>query len=617
MRIKIIFQLSFLVTQTLPLAAHALEPFPLQATVSQVQATLATNHVETTGLHRDDYLAVATGIVDYFHHFQTNDGRIIDPFLRKEIQYSTPSYAWAATALVIGGKQTNLLESAALALESSLQQLAEGKANENHGDFFIFPSMLAYENLRDRVTPARRKHWEDLLRAIKPDVAYRDVLGGTRTNLNNWNIAALSGEFLRHQAGFTDLNFVEESLAAQLPHFTTNGMYRDPNVPMAYDHFPRHFLAFVSQRGYAGKYRDTLEALLERAAWTSLLIQSPCGELPTGGRSAQHQWNEAMQCVTYEVWAARKQHANDPVAAHAFKRAARLALQSVQRWVRPSGELWIVKNKFDPAVRHGFQTYSSHSQHNLLAASMLATAWLSADDAIPEGPSPADVGGFVVNLPEFHKVIANAGGLYVELDTKADPEYNSTGLIRVHKTGVDPLVGPTDGGAIQTQSLAAGVAWREGERWQSLSALGQRQIRAVVFSSLEAKPSVVRFNVYYELQRPGVVGVSETYELTPDQVRVTAELLGTTKELRVRFPALAFAGQHASKITLAGSKATVGHDRSTETFTVESPANTELQRSGEWIYSRNGYLEEIRGDVKEPRVTYTLQPRYEEKPAAH
>jgi hypothetical protein len=282
----------------------------------------------------------------------------------------------------------------------------------------------------------------------------------------------------------------------------------------------------------------------------------------------------------------------------------------------PSGELWIVKNKFDPAVRHGFQTYSSHSQYNLLAASMLATAWLYADDAIPEGPSPADVGGFVVNLPEFHKVIANAGGLYVELDTKADPEYNSTGLIRVHKAGVETLVGPTDGGAIQNQALATGVAWREGERWQSLAALDQRQVRVVVFNSLEANPAKVRFNVYYALHRPSVMAVSETYELTPDRVRVTSELSGPATEFRVRFPALAFTGQQPSKIALAGPKATVSLNRSTETFTVESPADIQLQRSGEWIYSRNGYLEEIYGDVKAKSVVYTLQPRCEEKPAA-
>jgi len=43
--------------------------------------------------------------------------------------------------------QTNLLDSVALALDSALQQLADARPNDNHGDFFTFPALLAYENL--------------------------------------------------------------------------------------------------------------------------------------------------------------------------------------------------------------------------------------------------------------------------------------------------------------------------------------------------------------------------------------------------------------------------------------------------------------------------------------
>lgn len=30
-------------------------------------------------------------------------------------------------------------------------------------------------------------------------------------------------------------------------------------------------------------------------------MQSPKGEWPTGGRSSQHQWNDAVQCALYEM----------------------------------------------------------------------------------------------------------------------------------------------------------------------------------------------------------------------------------------------------------------------------------------------------------------------------
>jgi hypothetical protein len=284
-------------------------------------------------------------------------------------------------------------------------------------------------------------------------------------------------------------------------------------------------------------------------------------------------------------------------------------LQSIKRWIRPSGELWIVKNRFDPALRHGFKGYSFHSQYNLLAASMLATAWLFADETIPAGVCPADIGGFVVHLPDFHKVIANAGGLYVEIDTAADPNYNSTGLLRVHKFGVEPLVGPTDGAAIKDEPLAVGIAWREDDRWQPLAGLGQKQVVCASVTVREENPKRVSFTVRYELNRPQVQAVLETYELTPEQVRVTAEVEGNVESLLVRFPAIAFDGQRASKITVSGSAAIMQLGDSQQTFRVEAPNGVILTRTGRWVRSRNGYLEPIEGEVKGNRVAYTLAPK--------
>lgn len=46
------------------------------------------------------------------------------------------------------------------------------------------------------------------------------------------------------------------------------------------------------QRGFVPPNATVYQNLLHRAALTSLLLQSPAGELPTGSRSSQHQWNE-------------------------------------------------------------------------------------------------------------------------------------------------------------------------------------------------------------------------------------------------------------------------------------------------------------------------------------
>lgn len=597
--------------------AQTVAPFPLAETVSTVKSSLADYPVTATGLQRSNYLETISGIVNFFHHHQDVDGRIIDPFVQKEYQYATPCYAWAAAALVKNGKQTNLLPSAALALECAVKQLAENKPAMRHGDFFTFPAMLAYENLRDLVSAEQRQRIEGYLRQMNPADCYSDVLKRGDGEIHNWNIVALSGEFLRFQNGFTDLNFVESYLPLQLPYFTSYGMYRDPHLPMAYDHFPRHFLAALLERSYKGNHQAELEQILDRGAWTSLLMQSPTGELPTGGRSAQHQWNEAEQCVTYEIWANRSRRAGDDLSARAFKRAAHLALQSIQRWVRPSGELFIVKNHFDPAARHGFEKYSSHSQYNLLAASMMATAWMFADDSISEGASPADRGGFAFEIPEFNKVFANAGGLYLEIDTGANPDYNSTGLLRVHKRGVDSLVGPSDGAPAKETPLAIGVSWLETNRWQSLAGLPLAKIKKVQFQRLTSKTNTVKFSVVYQVEGSAVKTITEAYELDGNEVKVAATVTGDTSRTKVTFPALTFDGHDAATIAITNAKASITLRDSRECFTVESRLEGKtLRRTGQFVSSRNGFLEAIEGVVRGKSVQFRLRPeRLTEKSA--
>jgi hypothetical protein len=211
------------------LAARAVSqetPFPLADIVAEARQMAASFHTVPSGMGRADYLKTSEGIVVYFQHFQNPDGRIIDPFLRREVQYSTPCYA-----------------------------------------FFTFPCMLAYETLRDRVSSERRVRWERDIRAIVPEHVYQDL--PSRHEPHNWAVVALAGEFLRQHDGFGDASFADKALALQMKHFTANGQYMDPEVPMAYDQFPRCFLATMIERGYGGEYSGALSNLMDRAAWTS------------------------------------------------------------------------------------------------------------------------------------------------------------------------------------------------------------------------------------------------------------------------------------------------------------------------------------------------------------
>ena len=49
-------------------------------------------------------------------------------------------------------------------------------------------------------------------------------------------------------------------------------------------------------------------------------------------------------------------------------------------------------------------------------------------------------------------------------------------------------------------------------------------------------------------------------------------------------------------------------NHSQEVFSVVSPSDVKLTRSGSWISFRNGYLEIIEGVVSGNRVVYTLTP---------
>jgi len=102
------------------------------------------------------------------------------------------------------------------------------------------------------------------------------------------------------------------------------------------------------REGYNGTFAPFLRELTRRAALSHLVMQSPFGEIPTGGRSSQHQWNEAVSALAWEIAASEAKERGDDAQACVFKRAAHLAAESVARWQRVDGpfkgSLSIIKN---------------------------------------------------------------------------------------------------------------------------------------------------------------------------------------------------------------------------------------------------------------------------------
>ncbi|MEN8127820.1 MAG: hypothetical protein ABFR90_08445 [Planctomycetota bacterium] len=605
-------------------AIAALDPDPLQSVKDQVYSNLQTAPAPTnTGFTRTSYLETLDGIIGFFRTQQqmTGDlssglGSIIDPYTNNEKQYSTPYYALSGSVLYISGYNTDadFLESVALALDRALYELHTDTCADNHGNFFTIPCVLAYENLRDYVTASRRSQWETWL----SDMTTASYASSTP----NWMVTASCGEYLRYVNGFTsDTSFLETNLGNNIPvRLTLAGMYKDssyPSDPMAYDGFARLNLELLLQHGYGDSGfpgSSDLQEYMRRGAWTSLLMQSPWGETPIGGRSAQHQWNETEMCFIYEVWADIKNSEGDTVAAEAFKRAAHLAYSSLPRWVRPSGELWIVKNRMNPAARWGYEYYSFHSQYNMWAAGFLSMAWMYANEAINEGPAPADIGGYAFDLPYFHKAFANCQGLYLQLDMDPDGGYNTAGLVRIHKAGVEPLVCPSastsnvqilDG----NPGLGMGIGWNDGSNWESLANLDSGDISSFTFNVNSMSSSQVDFSVTYNFSGvAGATSVTENYIVTPTEAAVNASVSGSATQTKMRYAAFVNDGERDFTVGYDNGLAQTKLNDSLMTMQLTSHPSTPFERTHSNVHSRNGYLEAIEGIVDGQSLSYTLRP---------
>jgi hypothetical protein len=590
--------------------------FPLAGLVRQFRDDQARPGRQAWSAGRSNYLGTIDRIAQHFAPHQDARGAIIDPYERAEKQYSTPAFALAGAALLSARRPGTLSVTAvSRAMAFACVSLADGKAADGHADFYTVLLMHADRLLAPLVPESTSTAWRRDLARIVPEKIYRRQ--PTDATTNNWNLVAVAGEWMRIKAGLGDsMPWIEASLERQLELFTPWGMYRDPNDPMAYDHFARLWALDLLDEGYRGRHAAALEEVVERGAWMSLFMQAPRGESPCGGRSAHHQWNEAQQAVTFESWASRFAARGELPAAGACKWAASSSEMSMIRWHRPSDALWIVKNRMDPAARHGYESYSFHSQYNLLAAAMLAIAWTRADDRIALAPSPAAVGGFAFAIqPAFHKVFANVPEFYLEFDTGADLHYNPTGLLRVHRAGMPPETisdGVSASASYQlpsrpTRSLALGPEWRDrAGTWHALADHGREELEPAEFTRLSASTARVDFRLTYRGRlRGGATAIAEHVTVTPAGVEIEHRVDGDIDAVRQCWPMLATDGVTPSIITVAGRSATVAREGRGFTFEALSDGAT-VSRLGVSEPCRNGFMDacvaQVAGNAVRSRI---------------
>jgi len=555
------------------------------------------------------YLKIIEGQVRAFQKYQDNSGRIIDPVVKKEMYFTTPCYAHSVAVLAASGyvKDKNLIESGMLAMDVVTEDMSKNWSAGRHGDFYTWPVMFAFKLYKGIADEKRYAEWGKNINAMNPEFFYNMYLKFG----NNWNIVNLAGEFLRFKAGYTLLNYVDTCLKSQLSHFTDYGMYNEGGNPFPYDLFPRQYISGMLALGYHGKFFEKYGEMATKGAWMSLFLQSPFGELPTGFRSSHHIWNEAEQCVVFEIFASQYAKNGEREKAGAFKRAAMLSLESINSWLRPDGSGYIVKNKYPIEARHGYEVYSVHACYNMMATSMLAQAWQFSDDTIEEKPAPADLGGYVLPvIVPFHKIFASAGQTYLEYDTRGDQLYNPTGILRIHIRGSHPQLGPSDGCA--EKYSGKGISMATGPSWQNRdglwSSLAESKSENPVVEILKQSNNLAQFKVMYIIKGKNnkELTVLENIKVERGKITVEDELTGDVVKMRVTWPMLTFNGESQTIIELINSSAVLELEGKKIKFQLIEPKGIYLKKSGIQYGHRNGIVEPLFVEFKGNKATYSI-----------
>lgn len=579
------------------------------------------NNFTPSGIDNNEYLRQIERQIKVFYNYQdTVSGAIIDPVYKIEWQYSTPCYALSVGLLAQTGfiKNTDIITSGIKALDCSVNEMYENKCAHHHGEFFIQPIMLALDLYENIVPPKQIDIWLEKIKTVDPYLLYKDNLKRKKYCYNH-NVVALSGEYLRYKRNVCkDKEFLDIHLKHQQQYFSCFGLYIDnrTNPPMAYDEFTRQFLASILVEGYKGKYFNFYAKKLQLGAWTSLFMQSPFGEIPTGGRSAQHIWNEAAAAVTYEIYASQYAFQGEMEKAGTFKRAAHLALKSISRWEREDGSGFIVKNRFPIEAMHGYESYSAQSQYNLLACWLMCVAYLYADNSIHEYPAPADIGGYVLIMKDvFHKVFANSCGNYIEYELSGDPRYNSTGLIRLHLKNSNPQLGPSDGIPHQWDNkkkkdlggelYSVGPAWFDTNGQEHrlaeytniiypdsnlYSAYKSFQKPKIQTKIIKQSPQEVQFKIIYNGNFNNVTQISQCISIDKSGISICDSLKGDIQRLRIYYPMLIDDGMEKTKIDIKKHRMILQNRDGGICFQAVNPSAF-IKRKNKKFYYRNGYAD--------------------------
>lgn len=578
---------------------------------------------------KEAYLDAVEGIVRVAQKFQNEEGAIIDPYLKREHQYSTPYYAIAVGALIHARRANDMLPSGVKAMEKSLLDFSKGSQYipDQHGEFYIAALAEAMELYKDHMDKATYDQW---VAWVSTPVA--NIWKGPDRSLNNWRTYVMKGEWARAVYGFADWQETSVLIEDNWKNYTQYerigldkwNLYQDwSSDPQSHavEAVGRGNLTALALGGYDGPSGEQMRDFVRRGGQTSMLLLSPAGQCPPNGRTDDHVFNDILYQLIFEALAEDAISRGDVLLAGQYRRSAMLAFRSIQRWKRSddpwSGSFYITKNYFDPGDRIGYQPASQWGNYSGAMMFHLAECYLTRKSTIQEVPAPTEIGGYTIEMDDrFSTYIANAGGMqvFVNLRGASVPKYNKywtpLGTVRFSKVNWDDRLGPSDGekanrsvqqpatfarGEGETEDvvylqsgLSFGPSWIENGNWTRLADVPTHYRGTVVAQFVH--PLLVKFRVTYAyITGRGGPYFHQEFIVTPDGV---LSILSTPQEIPfgLTVPLLVNDGRELeTSITDGIARTGYGKGGDTQNF-IGLSDNASLEIEGESIRSTYGDL---------------------------
>ncbi len=601
---------------------------------------------------REDYLDAVEGMARVASTFQDKDGAIIDPYLHREHQYSTPYYAFAVGTLISAGKAKDLLPSGIQAMEKALTDFSNGidSIPDKHGEFYIAALAGAMELYQGHIPPGKYNQWRKMIAT-----PLGKIWGGAAGRLNNWRTYAMKGEWIRASHGFIDkkeaVQFVEDNWknATQYQRIglTKWNLYEDWSSDpqsLAVESVGRGNLTALAMSGYDGPSADQLKEIVRRGGMTSMLLMSPTGQCPPNGRTDDHVFNDILYQLIFEVLAEDAIQQRNPYLAGQYRRSAALAFRSIGRWKRSDGQ-WtgsysITKNHYDMGDRTGYQPASQWGNYSGAMMYHLAEAYLTHKTNIKEVPSPIEIGGYAIQTgARFSTFTANANGMQVMINLRGAtvPKYGDywtpLGGVRFSKTNWDDRLGPSDGirlNAANDPSLKAlgnpsdaifpqtgltfGPTWMYKGKWVRIADMATNYQGTVTTEFVH--PLLVKFSVDYNYVTGfGGPNFRQEFIVTPDGV-MTYLTSPQDIPLGVTVPLLSEDGRPLQTNIANGIASTgYGGEGDTQNF-IGLNNDIKVSQEGAGITSTYGTLLPVRFQSQEDQQVVFIYPKSMKDPDA-